>query len=64
MKFADYLKKVSESTATKRNVTGPYAKMMYPTAYGFSYRAQYSPWSIPGISGKKKWTKKKEKKEY
>lgn len=58
MKFIDYIKKVSESTATKRNVTGPYAKMMYPTAHGFTYRLQYSQNSIPRQKNGKKRKKK------
>jgi len=58
MKFVDYLKKVSESTATKRNVIGPYAKTMYPPAHGLTYRMQYSPDSIPGQKRGKKRKKK------
>lgn len=57
MKFIDYMKKVSESSATKRNVTGPYAKMMYPPSHGTTYRLQYSPDSL-GINYGKKRKKK------
>ncbi len=57
MKFIDYIKKVSESSATKRNVTGPYAQMMYPQAHGYTYRIQYSQ----GGTGKK-YAKKRKKK--
>jgi len=61
MKFKDYLKRAEESTATKRNVTGPYAKMMYPSAHGLTYRMQYSPDSIRWGNGSKKKKSKKKK---
>jgi len=61
MKFRDYLKRAEESTATKRNVTGPYAKTMYPSAHGLTYRMQYSPNSIGWESGSKKKKRKKKK---
>jgi len=62
MKFKDYLKRTEESTATKRNVTGPYAKMMYPSSVGLTYRMQYSPDSIKwGKSESKKKRRKKKK---